>query len=274
MKSPHSNQNAFTLIELLVVIAIIAILAAILFPVFAKVREKARQTACLSNEKQLGLGVMQYVQDNDETYPPGNVPASATQITGRGWAGQLYPYVKSSSVFRCPDDSTAADTSVTPARTPISYALNCHMSNNIAWTATPRGNGTTLAALNAPANTVELVEIQGAVADVTNTRETDSSAVDGEYAPHNQGYYVTGAFPLEAGTMNGVNPVHAPVHNDGSNYLAADGHAKFLRPSQVSGGYNDPDSPDNPQWDQYKPCGTNNMTGYHGEKFVLTFSPF
>jgi prepilin-type N-terminal cleavage/methylation domain-containing protein len=65
----RNTKLGFTLIELLVVIAIIAILAAILFPVFAKVREKARQTTCTSNEKQIGLGILQYVQDYDETYP-------------------------------------------------------------------------------------------------------------------------------------------------------------------------------------------------------------
>ena len=65
------KQQGFTLIELLVVIAIIAILAAILFPVFAKAREKARQASCSSNEKQLGLGIIQYVQDNDEMFPQG-----------------------------------------------------------------------------------------------------------------------------------------------------------------------------------------------------------
>jgi len=278
MRTQKETSAAFTLIELLVVIAIIAILAAILFPVFAKVREKARQISCLSNEKQLGLGVMQYVQDNEETYPPGNVAPDSNSITGRGWASQLYPYVKSTSVFKCPDDPTTPDTSVNPPRVPVSYALNTHMSNCIAWTAFPRPNGTTLSALNAPASTVELVEVQGNVADVTNPNEQDSTVVDGEYSPHNQGRYATGAFPLEAASMNGGSPVPPPVHNDGANYLAADGHAKFLRPSQISGGYDDPDSPDNPQWDQYKACGTNAMYVWNatntGPKITLTFSPF
>src|SRR5438270_7124865 len=72
------SRKAFTLIELLVVIAIIAILAAILFPVFAKAREQARKTACTSNVKQLGLAWMMYVQDNDETFPPTNSPTAPT----------------------------------------------------------------------------------------------------------------------------------------------------------------------------------------------------
>src|ERR1700693_459962 len=100
MADTHWNVRGFTLIELLDVIAIIAILAAILFPVFAKVREKARMTSCLSNEKQLGLGVTQYVQDNDELFPSGN------KGDGAGWAGQIYPYVKSVAVYHCPDDSS------------------------------------------------------------------------------------------------------------------------------------------------------------------------
>src|SRR5579872_1765147 len=103
-KVSMNRNKGFTLIELLVVIAIIAILAAILFPVFAKVREKARQTSCLSNEKQLGLGFVQYVQDNDETYPLDGA-YSGTDL-GQGWGGQIYPYVKSTGVYHCPDDPT------------------------------------------------------------------------------------------------------------------------------------------------------------------------
>src|SRR5580700_9494091 len=95
----EQSRSGFTLIELLVVIAIIAILAAILFPVFAKVREKARQITCLSNEKQMGLGIMEYAEDNDEYIPevftPGNVP----------WWQAIDPYMKSQQVYVCPDDT-------------------------------------------------------------------------------------------------------------------------------------------------------------------------
>ena len=96
-------RKGFTLIELLVVIAIIAILAAILFPVFAKAREKARQTMCASNEKQLALAMLQYVQDNDELFP-GLItyPGVPTHGYGGNWGAQIYPYVKSTQVFICP----------------------------------------------------------------------------------------------------------------------------------------------------------------------------
>ena len=107
----YRRNSAFTLIELLVVIAIIAILAAILFPVFAQAREKARQASCLSNTKQIGLGVMMYVQDYDETYP-----CAAFWDSSKPFASDFYlwtsqrcvqPYIKNGDIYRCPSDSFA-----------------------------------------------------------------------------------------------------------------------------------------------------------------------
>jgi len=112
---------AFTLIELLVVIAIIAILAAILFPVFAQAREAARKTSCLSNEKQIALGILMYTQDYDEHLQDmvlgGNCNQScwigagcAYQDGGGWWFGRIYPYIKNYQIFACPDDTRSFST--------------------------------------------------------------------------------------------------------------------------------------------------------------------
>lgn len=114
MVSVRRRHGGFTLIELLVVIAIIAILAAILFPVFAQAREKARSSSCLSNQKQIGLAFSMYAQDYDETYPPyldlnnltGAGPGGATQ-----WEDIVKPYIKGGNVggiLTCPSASTRA----------------------------------------------------------------------------------------------------------------------------------------------------------------------
>jgi prepilin-type N-terminal cleavage/methylation domain-containing protein/prepilin-type processing-associated H-X9-DG protein len=108
--APRSNRaKAFTLIELLVVIAIIAILAAILFPVFGRARENARRSSCQSNMKQLGIAIMQYTQDYDETYMfaanAGRVYDGVAKTYANGaryWTREVYPYLKSSQVFQCP----------------------------------------------------------------------------------------------------------------------------------------------------------------------------
>jgi prepilin-type N-terminal cleavage/methylation domain-containing protein/prepilin-type processing-associated H-X9-DG protein len=129
------RRRGFTLIELLVVIAIIAILAAILFPVFARARDKARQTACISNCKQIGTAVMMYAQDYDERYPGRwvgwNLPPKTPRQAYISWRELIQPYVKSVDVFRCPSNSinttsSAADINdryLTPP-IPSSYSAN------------------------------------------------------------------------------------------------------------------------------------------------------
>jgi len=101
------KARGFTLIELLVVIAIIAILAAILFPVFAKAREKARQSSCLSNVKQIGLAFLQYVQDYDERWPIMYWSGTTNRWEPYGiyWGGEIAPYVKNTQIFLCPSKS-------------------------------------------------------------------------------------------------------------------------------------------------------------------------
>ena len=155
------SRRAFTLIELLVVIAIIAILAAILFPVFQKVRENARRTACLSNEKQLGLALMQYVQDNNETYPSGALlHVNPDAQTGLGWAGECFSYVKSAGVYSCPDDATAPVVQGgSTTGYPMSYGINTVAAGDM------------LSDFNASASTVLLFEVSGDPSLVTDISE-------------------------------------------------------------------------------------------------------
>ena len=157
-------RKAFTLIELLVVIAIIAILAAILFPVFATAREKARQSSCASNCKQLGLALIQYFPDNDEMFPCGVYGAAGQDQEGYGWGGQIYPYVKSTAAFICPSDTTVVSPAIktTNGETVVSYAANENMSQ---FGYNPNNYGTQMfghiTKMTAPAMTVMLFEVSG-----------------------------------------------------------------------------------------------------------------
>ncbi|MCC7492461.1 MAG: DUF1559 domain-containing protein [Fimbriimonadaceae bacterium] len=142
MQTPR--RKAFTLIELLVVIAIIAILAAILFPVFAKAREKARQSSCGSNLKQIGTAAMQYVQDYDETFPwyvNGTSWADPLSAANTYWGRFLEPYCKNQQIFGCPSAMAALKTGN------YSYGLNGFVDGG--------GVGTVaLASIQAPAERI------------------------------------------------------------------------------------------------------------------------
>ena len=206
----RSQVKAFTLIELLVVIAIIAILAAILFPVFAKAREKARQISCASNLKQLSLAVLQYMQDFDEAFPaphvaptygtsgnafivplPNGSPSYASGADwcpGQGWAGEINPYVKGNGVFKCPDDPTSSVVVNGETKVPISYAFNLNLPDSYIMSYWNGGWGSgifakqgTIEGLNEAPQTVMFCEVQGAAADPTNPLETDSPSSNGVY---------------------------------------------------------------------------------------------
>ncbi|MBI5835467.1 MAG: DUF1559 domain-containing protein [Armatimonadetes bacterium] len=144
------KRRAFTLIELLVVIAIIAILAAILFPVFAKAREKARQSSCQSNEKQMGVAILQYCQDYDEKFPGRN-----SYDEPHSWRVNIQPYIKSGQVFACPSNTHNANGS-SDGVMPISYGCNGWDYNGES--PMPWGGARALAAVMAPASLILVCE--------------------------------------------------------------------------------------------------------------------
>ncbi len=137
------RRSGFTLIELLVVIAIVAILAAILLPVFAQARARARAIACLSNSRQLGLAAAQYVMDYEETFPLVDYPVGANT-----WTSTLQPYVKNRAILRCPDDLSTNWSSGRPS----SYAISAWFTPN----APTRYTG--LAQIRMPASVIYLTE--------------------------------------------------------------------------------------------------------------------
>ncbi len=143
------RRQGFTLIELLVVIAIIAILAAILFPVFARARENARKANCQSNLKQLSSSILMYAQDYDECLPPAYF-GSGTWVAK--WSAIVVPYVKNEGVFRCPSDvpNTECGCGTVP-RFPCSYGVNQNVMNPVHHGETC--NNTT-ALISHPADTV------------------------------------------------------------------------------------------------------------------------
>lgn len=246
------RKYAFTLIELLVVIAIIAILAAILFPVFASAREKARQTACASNERQITLASLQYCQDYDGIYPYGTVGIPNIYICqdSMGWAGQIYPYVKATGVFVCPDDPQASNSDAT------SYVENNNLCTGVNLASNTLDCNS--AKLTSPAVTVEFFEGSGGTTTFA-PGETTSPVGDGtsctyQYnvsaAPTGPEYVYGDTGPLSnngsapcsitpSGSGAGPDPHFLNGrHSGGSNYAFYDGHVKWLHGTAVSSGYN------------------------------------
>jgi prepilin-type N-terminal cleavage/methylation domain-containing protein/prepilin-type processing-associated H-X9-DG protein len=188
-------KKGFTLIELLVVIAIIAILAAILFPVFARARENARRSSCQSNLKQITLGFKQYTQDYDELFPVAVMGGTGNVNNGglQNWAGSLQPYLKSSQIFQCPSETESPGDPANNASTDYWYNIVVSQQNETKF--------------NNSANTVILTE---------GTGTTDETAA-------------TASAPVTLGT-----PPSYARHLDGSNYAFVDGHVKWLQSTKAT----------------------------------------
>jgi prepilin-type N-terminal cleavage/methylation domain-containing protein/prepilin-type processing-associated H-X9-DG protein len=230
------NRNrslGFTLIELLVVIAIIAILAAILFPVFAHARERARATSCTSNLRQLGIGLTMYAQDHDETFPiafSDYGPAPTQPVPPGGWWNRVgawfwpqvvFPYFRSVQVFTCPSGASAY----------VSRPYEGHYGANeqVVHTIQNAPTKATQASLVAPASTYLCMD-------------SGSYAISGGHAlsPAGSFWYVPGAgmvLGISPEGKPGGSPVDAPLHQDwlsgrhfdGVNIGFCDGHVKFVK---------------------------------------------
>ena len=239
--SRKRGLSGFTLIELLVVIAIIAILAAILFPIFAKAREKARQTSCLSNLKQLGLAIQMYATDY-EGYPMSSSLSSVSPRTR--WADYLQPYIKNTAVFLCNSaressvltKTFAHDTSIKYG----GYGYNYQYLGNSRSLAPVLPFTATESAITAPADTV-------AIADTIGVLNQDGS-LSGE------GVYVADP-PLPSmrgsgkpsGYYEATRAMPSERHNGVVNVAFADGHAKAMKLSRLDD-YNGDGTLDNGFW--------------------------
>lgn len=229
------KKRGFTLIELLVVIAIIAILAAILFPVFAQAREKARAISCLSNNKQIGLALAMYLQDYDETVVPVATADHAPMYADLRdtWFSHLAPYVKSGAVatptdngnyngtmWRCPDDSTHKHIF------DVSYGYNYH------WLANRDANGDDNPALSAP---IALAAIE-APSDMVFCGEADGPY--GKIAPPYfqqwwDGVSISNPQTYTYNDVYGDRWEKPQRHSSGANYVFSDTHAKWVKQATI-----------------------------------------
>ena len=246
-------RDGFTLIELLAVVSLVAMLAGILLPVFGKAREKASRTSCLSNERQLGLAILQYAQDYDDLFPNGIDRAGSERVwRGQGWAGQCSAYIKAPSLLRCPSDPT---TSYPPGDYVVSYGYNINLVLRSGSGAPP--SGIAFAALSAPAQTVLLFEVAGVSANVVDDHEgTGPGGMSGRHMSASANgldnrLYAQKTFETRTenqyatGYLGGRLPPDARStqfaaatgrHTGGSNFLLADGHARWLPGARVSSG--------------------------------------
>jgi len=259
------RRSGFTLIELLVVIAIIAILAAILFPVFAQAREKARATACLSNTKQMGNAIAMYVQDYDETLPPGG----RGTVKPNRWYDMTNPYIKNRQVYQCPSAPEQSVRATGDIYTAGGYGCNQNVMdwNNGDGTGT---GGRALASMETPADTFVIsdgAQLKNTVVAANRDPESWLQHIGGSSRSPNaraSDWQVTppGSWTGESKRYErydswgneGRRPV--PRHNKGLNVIYADGHAKwspitrFLGPMPNNkGGWGWPYGDPNNSWD-------------------------
>jgi prepilin-type N-terminal cleavage/methylation domain-containing protein/prepilin-type processing-associated H-X9-DG protein len=242
----HHRRNAgFTLIELLVVIAIIAILAAILFPVFAQAREKARTASCLSNIKQIGTAMLMYAQDYDEQIAPcwQDPPKTWSQnynVGFRTWVALVQPYTKNIQIFHCPSAvnfpniwSGGQFAWIGNQQLWPDYGLNYqYLSPNPTFDWYTR-LGKSLAGINSVAETVMVVDAGEGYHANGGTFSFVSDPPDGYTAPNTLGWGgwgVDGSLGPHGGTK--------PRHTLGANVTLMDGHSKFYRVENLAAGTN------------------------------------
>ena len=207
------KRTGFTLIELLVVIAIIAILAAILFPVFARARAKAMQNNCLSNTKQLVLGGLMYASDYDDKWMWSGAASPCSTVTAGVWAVQIYPYVKNGQIFECPAATGGPYDFCSTTGTPLGLTsiMNLDFNFNGGISAQPSS------VIKSPANCIAL-------------HEGDRPDGRGNSA------WGWGSWQYVAQRMNQTPQQYADClvrHNDGCNYGFVDGHAKWQKMGQI-----------------------------------------
>lgn len=248
------RHSAFTLIELLVVIAIIALLAAILFPVFARARENGRRTSCQSNLKQVGLAFMQYAQDYDERYVTNSRTGAIADAPAISWPIAISPYTKNRNILRCPSNSSPVlgGNAFTGTTNTLNYTYNAYVGGSACGTSsTGVTPGRFLSTINLPSQTPLLVEAVG-IPYANGNNATDEALifwVSGTVKADPTFTIMQGRALNNPANLSSANPwtgnppanfpagsyaitMAAPganVHFDSSNFLFADGHVKAIK---------------------------------------------